>query len=927
MRNSLGGHNTTSNIRSIQGDGAYKIRFHDGQRIPFLISDQNGQVTLKLGHILSHQEGEKLHTSIYKFTEQCEIWQLEIITTPEAQKPSYTFSPICRLWRDEDRTRLIDNVNAELRLALNTTQTKFLEQDGPIFLKGTAGSGKTTITIYRLAASQANQKIYITYTPYLKKYAESTFASIKGKEFSGQVKFSTVEEICLELVAGTGRFTPENKMTFDLFKKLNFVQECYLQHKINAYILWEEIRGVIKQAETTPTITEYKKQAGDNKVAKAVGSIYQKYLNYLETKQMWDDIDLAKAALKVAQTVDYEGYDEVMVDEAQDLTKVHFKLFCHLVKSSQGLFIAGDQSQSIHPSKFQWQDVEEIINHSLGLKEGKSYRPYHMLQENYRNPQSVFDLAFALKQWQSQVLTETNDLEKVTIYKQGHSPIELINPAHFRNFSIDLVPETAMVIVLSEDDKEEARHIFGKGSVYTVAQAKGLENKHIILYKFFENQDIDCLFKLLINFGNVKAKVRHYSTLLNLLHVAITRSEHSLYLVSKKSTVQKCVPLANFPFNLSDGTELKEILLTHEQDGDKYFKYAQKLEANGQIEQATEYYFKAGNLGCNVGHAHGYKCQGILAKQAKDYQKAITYFENALDTENEQIIKEIDECKGLLFLKDDNLVDAKNAFLSADISPITIVERFCSTKSNQRYNESLKVILAKAPSYLGTFLKQNNMIYNLSLTLDEAWKVATVANLIDTYFQAHFKLKKEKLTKCSRFYEKLQKRLEELLSKEKEEGSRYNFLVELIDEVTGYLGIIRELYSQKINIKNHQAIGIAQHELETMEAMYQIHPQIVNTVLEKVINCKWSTIKRAAIFKDYATDRQIARIVKQTPLKYDDYKQVILALKREKLLNESNVEILLSRRPETQIVQDMLNNLETIPSSIKEILEGYVFML
>ena len=295
----------------------------------------------------------------------------------------------------------------------------------------------------------------------------------------------------------------------------------------------------------------------------------------------------------------------------------------------------------------------------------------------------------------------------------------------------------------------------------------------------------------------------------------------------------------------------------------------------------------------------------------------------ALDTENEQIIREIDECQGLLFLKDENLVDAKNAFISADISPLIIVERFCSTKYNQRYNESLKVILSKAPSHLGTFLKQNNMIYNLSLTLDEAWEVAAVANLIDTYFQAQFKLKKEKLTKCSRFYENLQKRLEELLTEEKEEGSRYDYLVELIDEVRGYLATMRELYSQKLTIKNYQAIAIAQQKLDTMEAIYQVHPQIVDTVLDKVISSKWATIKRAAIFKDHATDEQIARIIRQTPLRYDEFKQVIIALKREKLLNELNVEILLSRRPETKIVQDLLNNLESIPPSIKEILEGH----
>ncbi len=755
----LDGHGHSENISSI--DGGYKIRFRGGDRIPFKIYHQNEELCLILGRIHNHHEGSQLHErGGYQFTADVEF-DLQDNNIGVIEKSACNhFSQITRIWTPEDQERIINNAEAELRLVLNQAQKTFIDKPGPLLLKGTAGSGKTTVSIYRLLKSLTENKIYVTYTPGLQKYAQKIFKSLSANLEEQKVEFLTIEQLCLNLVAVEGNFSHKQKMTFEIFKKLHFIERAVTQSRVEAYIIWEEIRGVLKQSEHQLSRQEYLKITESGQIGGVVYKVYLDYVEYLESRRMWDDIDLAKAALKVAEKNQHHRYDEIIVDEIQDLTKIHFRLFTYLVNSLDGLFLAGDESQAIHPSKFAWKEVETIIKNSQN-QYTKIPRLYQALNENYRNPESIFKLAKALKDWRSQFMNDSAYDDTQKIHKQGGEPVYLISPENFTEFSIDLAPTHVMVIVISEEHRAEASKIFGKGSVFTVAEAKGLENKNIILYKFFEDRHVHHSLQTLLNFLGVPARLRSYKTLLNLLHVAITRSEARLFIISDHQNVRLIPPLREFTFSENDCSELKELLTSGQEAPEKYFQWAQKVEDSGNWQQAKEYYQKAASLGHNKGEAYANKCQGLIAKAKNNYQKAVEYFELALNIiEDLSLLKEFYECQGCLALEKKDIKAASDYFLSAEMSPMNIVNIICTGNDPEKYNRAFEIVLKHSPKNLRGFLDNPQAANSVSLSIAEAGSLCKNVTIVNEYYAHRLSIYQNQLTKYQRNYQSLDKVIE-----------------------------------------------------------------------------------------------------------------------------------------------------------------------
>lgn len=617
------------------------------------------------------------------------------------------------------------------------------------------------------------------------------------------IEFITVEELLLSLIAGSHNFTPSRKMTFEVFKSLSFIEKAVQQHKIEPYIIWEEIRGVLKQCPQKIPRKEYLAQTEDPKIGNTVYDIYHKYVSYLQTHQMWDDIDLAKASLAGITSNKLSHYEEIIVDEAQDLTKIHFQVLTNLVYSPEGLFFAGDESQAIHPSKFQWQEVEKIIYQRVNNKNYKPLNINQSLKENYRTPETIFHLAKVLNNWRCELMKEKNNFADVITHKKGGETIQLIEPKYFSDFHIDIAPTHIMIIIASEQYKEEAREKFGTGSVLTIAEAKGLENQDIVLYRFFDEQHINHSFQRLLYFFKIASKARDYITLLNLLHVAITRAENRLFIISEHSNVRLLEPLKTFNFDNNNGEQLKEILLGLEKNPEKYFAWASKLELSGALEQAEANYAKSGSLGHLQGYAYMYKCRGILAKLKHNYQEAVKNLELALTTDEEKVLYEFWECKGLLALEKEDLDSAIKYFRDAEIPIKNIVQRLCSTNDPKRYNESIVLIAKYQPDYLAEFINKSEVNSHISLTIENFNKISRDLKLTEIFYKNRLNLSTKLVEQSqSRFFE-LNRRIKAL---------RNQFSREVAENPTDYYLKVEEIEntSQKLinNFKNLKKIKV-----------------------------------------------------------------------------------------------------------------------
>jgi hypothetical protein len=132
---------------------------------------------------------------------------------------------------------------------LSESQLISLNSEGPLFLLGCAGSGKTLVEISKSLAN-ANTKIkqvYFTYTHLLRDAAQNIYDKYKECDgIVGKTDFYSLEEYLLKEL----KINPSQYFQFERFKNW-FIKEGFLSkykwtRKVDVVDLWSEIRGLVK---------------------------------------------------------------------------------------------------------------------------------------------------------------------------------------------------------------------------------------------------------------------------------------------------------------------------------------------------------------------------------------------------------------------------------------------------------------------------------------------------------------------------------------------------------------------------------------------------------------------------------------------------------------------------------------------------------
>lgn len=192
---------------------------------------------------------------------------LEDIDLEELEPFSFTQEPITektgeesgsQRWFavDEPEWRRIRNYTKddfEFPLYLTPEQRETLESPPPILVSGTAGSGKTTLSVYYLLKRELNRmkRIFITYNPSLKSFAERLCKALlneaEGRQDFLIPDFHVFKEFILDIAHRFGKaFLPEKEVDFNRFSKM-FASHP-LHKKFDSALVWEEIRSIIKGA-------------------------------------------------------------------------------------------------------------------------------------------------------------------------------------------------------------------------------------------------------------------------------------------------------------------------------------------------------------------------------------------------------------------------------------------------------------------------------------------------------------------------------------------------------------------------------------------------------------------------------------------------------------------------------------------------------
>ena len=306
---------------------------------------------------------------------------------------------------------------------LNPEQDKLVRLDprGHLLIRGVAGSGKTTIALYRakylsenyLDMFTANKILVLTYNSTL-----VAFMREQAKELGLEgVEISTFHQwvwryLNQKGVAIDNTLRGWNEEKRAIFKKAcNEVRRRFPNRPIlsrNPFFFAKEIQWMkgscILDLETYLSAERQGRggrlNAEDRKI---VFAVFEQYRHEMQQKQRSDYEDFALLALCSLEDDDsFEPYTHIVVDETQDLSKAELTVITKLVDpQTNSINLLVDAAQKIYDTSFTWKGVGINI-------QGRSYT----LNKNFRTTVEIAEAAYTLLEKDTDFVQNSEDYVK-----------------------------------------------------------------------------------------------------------------------------------------------------------------------------------------------------------------------------------------------------------------------------------------------------------------------------------------------------------------------------------------------------------------------------------------------------------------------------------------------------------------------------------
>ena len=422
---------------------------------------------------------------------------------------------------EEEFQRLLDEGGEGLELKLSREQYEILASPGPVLLAGSAGSGKTTVAIHRLAAAPSTA-LYLSYSPALVTHARQLYrdlAAARGAE-ARPANFFAFADLYRSFAKEEA---PE--MTEPLF------HEWFRKsgRNLDPALVWEELRSILKGAcldLSQPMLDEASYfELGKKRAPLFVNErpeiyrVAQRYQQWLAEEGRSDRIDLCRRAFQALKSGKGRNWDVVVCDEVQDLTEleVAFVLALSRRPDLSGVLLTGDTQQIVQPSGFRWAEVRRLL--------GKARPEVQRLRRNLRSVRPLVELANALLLLRREVFGRTEEDEPEEAALDGPVPIEVPGAEEAVLAAIEgFGPRCA--VLTTEEEAPRLRTRLGSSRVFAVREAKGLEFDTIVLWKLL-GPDQDLLERWVRGAGGLDREPR-FQRLLQHLYVAVTRARRHL---------------------------------------------------------------------------------------------------------------------------------------------------------------------------------------------------------------------------------------------------------------------------------------------------------------------------------------------------------------------------------------------------------------
>lgn len=364
-------------------------------------------------------------------------------------------------------------------MELNVEQRKIVENkpNGHSLVKGVAGSGKTTVAVYRIPILLNNycpedndNVLMVTYNKSLKEYVKYIYSkakeesedqqnffeednskklhinnidslmhsyfekNTKDKNINLEVasKFEIQKALRDSIIYNLKKYTDVNLL--DL-KNLSFIRDEIVWIKSCNYTVLEEYQNADRIGRTNQYSGDGPQKLRKNsRQREALFSVMNTYNKILREKSLIDFQDMGAIALDYVNKHNSKKYTHILIDESQDLSRVQLEFLKSLYneKEYSSITFLADVAQSIYLQA--WLTKNRSFT-SIGYNmSGKA----NSLSKNYRTTTEIARAAYSLIEKDEDLINDSNFVKANLIDKHGDYPI-------YKNF---------------RNSKEEAEYIF-----------------------------------------------------------------------------------------------------------------------------------------------------------------------------------------------------------------------------------------------------------------------------------------------------------------------------------------------------------------------------------------------------------------------------------------------------------------------------------
>ncbi len=460
------------------GDNLYRARLDRSNRLLFsLYRHGEERYALILEYIHQHAYEKSRFLAHGATIDEDKIPSLTVEAVEQAPQLPYV-NP------GSHRFHLLDKV-----LSFDDDQALIYRQPPPLIVIGSAGSGKTALTLEKMKDA-VGDILYVTRSAFLVQNARDLYYSHGYDNPDQNLDFLSFREY-LESI----QVPPGKEITPAAFQGWAARQRLPRELK-DSHRLFEEFQGAITGTdEQAPYLSrdEYlalgvRQSIYGPELRPAVYEQFERYLRFLD-EQGWFDPNLVSHAwlAKVEPR-----YDFVVVDEVQDLTNVQLLLILRALRDPRAFLLCGDSNQIVHPNFFSWSKVKTLFWREQS--DGAPADLIRILNANFRNSPQVTEVANRLLHIKharfGSIDKESNYLVRSCGPTLGRIGLLQNSDAVKR----DLDRRTAgsvrfAILVLHPEQKDEVRRFFRTPLVFSIHEAKGLEYENVLLYDFISGEE------------------------------------------------------------------------------------------------------------------------------------------------------------------------------------------------------------------------------------------------------------------------------------------------------------------------------------------------------------------------------------------------------------------------------------------------------